>query len=623
MAIGINVPNEFKRLSRIFRSLDNETKLSILSLLSEEGAKSVTDISKALKINFSTAHKYLEDLESAGLVRSKQETHNRLKRMFSIQDFSVKLSPREINSDDSWESKAKGFKIVTEKGVIRNFDEIKFIKPYLEQGLPQSIVKGGINFLRRHVYDGITLVELKFLFKDYLLNNIELINKTLGTLEEQDIHTRTFSSILNLLHPKALKMHMKGDIFISNLRYPKLRNCVLDLRGLYLHGFNNKVAKDLPTFLKQTIGLMEASRDDILPTYCLSNFNYYIAPLTSQTSSLNVRNALREFFSELKEKGYNIFLEIDLGDVPKFLGKQPAIYILSVLGQNGVANKKADYATFAGAAKQVADILVEVLAEDSPNNIIPIFKNFNWDGKSPDITQLNNYYLTNMGDGKENASFVGRLNRFDSFWTGWLGTSRVGEMQNITLNLPRLTKGVTSINQFMKNLEELVNAAIEYQLNMAELAVADFTRNHDLSTPSIQRVKWDYVRLVNCLYSLSIVGLNETVMLLSGKTLKENPKLGELILKQCNEIIKKKNSNIRIELKEETNPLIADRFYYLDSLQSQLKVKNYSIGIGCKDWSVSALLQQYLHGGHCTTVRKQEFDLQKALNSNVSLFRVN
>ena len=77
--------------------LDNEVKLKILALLTESGAKSITDIAKQLNLNFSTAHKYLEQLEHAGFVRSKQENENRLKRMFYIQDFCVHIDPGNVS----------------------------------------------------------------------------------------------------------------------------------------------------------------------------------------------------------------------------------------------------------------------------------------------------------------------------------------------------------------------------------------------------------------------------------------------------------------------------------------------------------------------------------------------
>ncbi len=78
------------------QALDNDVKLKIIALLVEEGSKSITDISKELEINFSTAHKYLEQLEEAGLVTSKQVSENRLKRLFYVKDFGERSMPKSF-----------------------------------------------------------------------------------------------------------------------------------------------------------------------------------------------------------------------------------------------------------------------------------------------------------------------------------------------------------------------------------------------------------------------------------------------------------------------------------------------------------------------------------------------
>ena len=69
------------------KALDNEVKINILKFLAEEGEKSITDISKSLDINFSTAHKYLEQLERAKFVHSSTVSKTRLKRLFKINNF--------------------------------------------------------------------------------------------------------------------------------------------------------------------------------------------------------------------------------------------------------------------------------------------------------------------------------------------------------------------------------------------------------------------------------------------------------------------------------------------------------------------------------------------------------
>jgi len=611
---------EFKKLSSIFRALDNETKLSILSLISEEGAKSVTDISKALRINFSTAHKYLEDLENAGLVKSRQETQNRLKRMFSVQDFNLNLSPEGINSNAK--KIKKGFKVVTEGGHIQNFSEEKFMKQYVEGGLPQCLISTGINYLKRQVYDGITLIEIKYLFKEYLKNNMNLISKTISSVEENDTHSRTFGSILRLMHPDALKKHMDGDIFISNLRYPKLRNFVVDIRGLAVHGLEGQVATNLQELLMQIIKLIDGSKDDTQGNFSLSDFNYMIAPYINPKKPAEYRESLTKFFNILRDTDFHVYLEIDLGETPDFMKKLPIKYSLP---HSKVNEKTSNYALHKKTASEVAKTIVDILKDSSFSNVIPIFKSWSWKGEDLNLKVLDKFYFANMQQNnvdERNVSFIGRLNRFGSRWKGWPGTVRVGEMQNITLNLPRVALNSNSTDMFFENLSKLVEEVIEYQFSMAELAVADFTRNHHIVRKSVQKVQWNYLRLEDVMYSLSIIGLNETVHTLSGKHLANNPELGELILKRIDDLIRNRHHNIRIALKEEPNPLIADRFHYLDSQKNKLKIKKYGVGIGCTDWDIASRMHKYLPAGRYTTTLKKDFEIKKTLNSGISFIRV-
>jgi len=609
----------FKDLSKKFGALNNNTKLSILSLLAEEGTKSVTDVSKNLKINFSTAHKYLEQLEKAGLVKSRQETRNRLKRMFTIQDFSINLSPKRIVSGEEHKRK-EGFRIVVGDSSTEVFNERKFVKHYLEQGLPQHTVNAGIKFLRRNSYDGITSLELRHLFSEFLKQKINLLNHAVSSLEKKNLHNRTFRNILNMLHPEALTQHMNGDIFISNLGRPILRNCVFDIRGLAVHGITGNKPKDFNALLNDVLQLIYSSKPDTLPRYTLSDFNYFIAPLAKVSNHIDVVNALTDFLKELSSKKCDVYLELDLGDVPRYLKNLSTVYLVPIGKVQSVT-----YTPYFEIAEKLAKIIVEIIKQENITNVLPVFKvwkkpnqNFNFDG-------LHNFYLANMivCKNETNVSFVGRLNRFDSLWKGWFGTNRVGEMQNITLNLPRLALNSRSTEEFLKKLGDLTREAVEYQLNMAELATADFICNHNISRDSAQRVRWDYVRVVNALYSISVIGLNETVFLLSGKSIKDNPILGELILKHCNSVIKSLSGNVRLALKEEFNPLIAERFYYLDSCNRDINIKEYSIGTGCRDPKIEALMQKYLPGGHCCTVAGNKFNIKTALEYEVSLIRVN
>src|SRR3990172_10555043 len=116
-------------IAKKIQALANPVKLNILSSLVESGSLSITDIAKKLNINFSTAHKYLEQLQAASLVTSKQISDNRLKRMFFVKDFNIELSPKSLfqkSSEANNEHKHNSFQILSENGELIEFNEDKF-----------------------------------------------------------------------------------------------------------------------------------------------------------------------------------------------------------------------------------------------------------------------------------------------------------------------------------------------------------------------------------------------------------------------------------------------------------------------------------------------------------------
>src|SRR3989344_5098202 len=141
----------FETVAVKIKALDNPIKLKILAFLIEDGSKSITDISKDLDINFSTTHKYLEQLEAAELVTSKQVSENRLKRLFYINDFDVQLSPSGISNlisaTNKTPSKIKTFKVINESGEFVEFDEKVFSQKYLKRGMPRGLI-----FLRENLF---------------------------------------------------------------------------------------------------------------------------------------------------------------------------------------------------------------------------------------------------------------------------------------------------------------------------------------------------------------------------------------------------------------------------------------------------------------------------------------
>ncbi len=608
-------------VAKKLKALDNEVKLKILSLLIEEGSKSITDISKELNINFSTAHKYLEQLESAKLVTSKQVAYNRLKRLFFVNDFSIDLSPTGIamllEGKSATRKLERGiFKLFNEKGEIVDFDEKLFAQKYLKRGLPRALIASGVAAVRKQAFDGITVAGLHKLFRRHLLMRVSNITNVLREVDKVESRQRKYENILMLTHPDAVQQHRDGDIFIQNLGEPKLLNFVHDLYGLSVHGATGKKPKTLKDLFDLFLKVTDMMATSSYRSHLLESFNYFIAPLASTLSSSELYRQLEDFLIKLNNLNYRIFISLDVG-FTKYLEELYSYYEWAI-------GKPEPLIKYQNTAKKITLEILKIMKKNKLNNINPIIKF--WE-KFDDslIRDVNEAFIVNMQSKWQtsNASYIGESARLDASWKNWPRTIRIGEMQYIIINLPRLAVKTKSEKQFFNELKNIIKLDMEYLFNMAELAIGEFLRKHETELKSTLRGRWKYLHIDDCAYSISITALNETVKILSGKNLTENIKLGEKILKVCDQTIKENNKtqHFRIQLKVETNPFIAKRFYALDSQQFKLKdIKAYSPGVSCNNIKISAALQRYLLGGHCIKVDKKE--IKKLFETNFGLAKL-
>lgn len=595
------------------KALDNKLKLRILALLVEEGAKSITDISKELNINFSTAHKYLEQLEKAKLVTSKQVAHNRLKRLFYVNDFSVDLSPGGIASilgkETKKPNKKSTFKLFNNFGQIADFDEKLFARKYLRRGLPRALITSGLTAIKDQAFDGISIAGLHSIFRRHLLTRVSNITNSLREIDKAESRKRTYGNILMLTHPEAIQQHKDGDIFIQNLGEPKLLNFVHDLRGMCIHGIDGERPTTLKELFKQVLEAVNRVSVFTYPYQAFASFNLFIAPLASKLTPSALNTELKKFLLELNKSKIKFYLNLDVG-LPEFAKKVPITFF----------ETKKVYENYEKISDKIREEVVSRIKNEKLENIIPVFKVWG-DKKLPEFKNLPKYYVANMSHKwqTENSSFCGAV-RFSSAWKGWAKSYRVGEAQNITINLPRLALNSKGEKEFFVKLEETIRDCLEYIMNMVELTMGEFLRKHKTIYKSAEKEKWNYVPIDDCSYSISVSGLNETIRYLSKKGLKNNPQLAKKILESCNKTIRKyRTAPVRIRLKEECSLLIAKRFYALDAEVSKLNVPSYSPGISSEKYNLA--LQKFLSGGHC--YRLYHKDAKKTIsNPNFSLIEI-
>ena len=603
-AVGSTAPNDEKHavladIANKIQALDNSVKLNILSLLVEAGSLSITDIAKKLDINFSTAHKYLEQLEGADLVASKQVADNRLKRIFTIQDFNIELSPKALfkKSTESNNHKEKSkFKVFDTSGQLVDFDEEEFSQKYLKRGMPRGTILLALQEIMSKAYTGITLAELRRLFRHAVEQKAENINVVLAQMDHDLYNKKTCARVLG---PEALKQHETGDIFIRQLDEPKLLNFTHDTRGISVHGMKGKKITNLQELLANSL-VAAAKIREFTKIQSFDSLNYCLAPFVKSLSKQEIATMLTDFFNKLKETGIKTTIAIDLG-VPKFASTVSSSYSADEEGQT--------YAKFADIAAQLAEEIIKIFKTTQSFNLVIKL----WNKADTNlIKDLENVYIADLRPEWQgvNASFIcsNSVARFDSAWKSWMGTQRTGEIQDITINLPRLALKTKSEVKFLEELKKTINYTIEYLYTIAELAIGEFFRKYDTFFESVQQGRWNYIPIENCAYAISLTGLNEAVSILSGESLGDNIKLGEKILKTCNKcMIDNVKTPLRIVLKENRDEDITTRFRNLDSIAFKSEVpKKYTPGLACENLSVCSL-HKNLTGGHCATMTKTEF----------------
>jgi predicted transcriptional regulator len=563
------------KVIRQLKVLDNEVKLKILALLTENGAKSITDISKNLNLNFSTAHKYLEQLEYAGFVKSKQETENRLKRMFYIQDFCVHIDPRNISdilkgkNVEHGEEAYEDFNIITNAGELERFNKFKFAKPYLDAGIPKNTIDLVFDELKNKVYNAITLIELRSLFNLGLNKRINLINNALNNLRHssEDQLVRT----IKILYPNIIDLHKKGIIFLNNLSNSKINYFAHDLDALNLYGLEIP-PKDFDDFINQLIILVNNVSEHTENEHILDSLNFFIARYTKNLSDDVVKRKILNLIQSLKPK---IFISVEYG-TPLFI-KKASTCVKYPTGSN------IDYLADSTEAHRLYNLIIDLAKTNKLNVIIKV-----WD-PNLDINSLpDDVYLANCTREWQGENVVYSPNiRFDTRWKYWFRTVRVGESKEITLNLPYIASITKDYNKFVQEILKITQSCLFVFKNSSVL----------LDVQNIKLHKIKYTHFDDSSYSISLYGLDSACNIL-GQV--DCVKFSQDLANNLYKIIKNSDVDLRVDVKSVVSDIAKLR---ISSINKFKKIPEYHIKHNIE---LASNLHKYFLGGHFCEISKNE-----------------
>lgn len=623
-------------LTQMTNALNKEDKLRIINLIFTRGKKSITDVRKELNLNFSTTHKYLNQLEKAGILVSEQTKEGgRRKKLYSVKNFDLRLSPENIVSavqgrkEKKTKELGKEFNMLTWEGLLTKFNVQKLKDEFTSFGIPANVVKRVFEKLDEIVFDGITVEQLRTELFNELDNQISSLEFTKNKLDEIEI-LRQRRNLLDVLKEKGLddivKSHREGDITIRSIGkfYPLTihHHFYLVLKhGLNIIGIDASPAKYFDSAVAHLRTVTEAVQKNISNNVqSFDSLNVFLAPFISDLSKLDVKQNAQMIIYSLDQlhKINDMYPMINLETkIPKHLSKLPAIVggkevgILADYESEAHNLFNAFIDTFLESEKLWPKITVKI-RDEPPENFDEFF---------------DKVYIANMKPKwqTENSSYSVDWGRLDSSWKDWEKSLGTGTLQMVLPNLPRIGYETNDETKMFEKLGKILEHIKKcFVVSMENSTSKLFTEMPYLSK-TIRRDK--FYHLDDCVCTLGISSLTDLTESM-GENSSKDPKLALKIVDFINKNLDLKEYSIRTGIQESDFTPYLERFTQLDKRKYGSKVaKKYIGGVQISNQSndekieYHAKFQKKLGAGHMCYFDNLNIETaHQALKSQIGAF---
>ncbi len=368
---------------------------------------------------------------------------------------------------------------------------------------------------------------------------------------------------LRLLDNEESKAHLYGDIHINGLCYFDLRpfSQIWDPRIILNNGFppiNNLkghlkqgLPKDLTSAFFQIFAWLGTVQSEFYGCQGFNLITIFLAPYISNLSEDEIKQGLRKLIYEINQ------LPIIIGrEIPSVL-LTSCISILDVFSNVPVIDFKGKtknvYGDYQEQCLKLFKALIFLFKERSQKNITNstpkhqiilnnkfikdvegIYSNF-WD----DISTNENNYFMNLCLDTYNKKNIDKLSKNNLY--------NYGLLQNISLNLPRYAYISRDEEDFLEILRSKLILSSEILLKKYNIIEKRLESNHLPCCSSIYN-REPLFKLENQSLSFSLVGLNESIKVLTNYELHEHSEAVKFSLRILNELNK-----ICVELTEEND----------------------------------------------------------------------
>lgn len=666
-------------LESILSSLSNEVRVEILKTISREGPLSFTEMMEKLQMDPKTdAGKFgyhLRMLTDADLIKSDESSGK-----YYLTILGQEVSNFIYSVEDAIRRKKGDMLVRTSSLTIEPFDRKKIMDALMrEANVPRKLA----DTISKEAEDRLKKLQVRYLTAALIREFVNAILLEKGLEEYRHVLTRlgqpvydvTMSiknaslhgypspenihslagdavleeyMLLKVLPRTIADAHLCGAIHLNNANYWVLRpaNIFHDIRPI----LTGKIAPDgcgliLPNHyspksfrgaLHAINCLVKASSSFVSYSQSIPFFNIFLAPFVRGMSKEEVSAALRDYIYNLNtimggSLNAHLCLELELG-IPSFLEN------VKYIGADGSAGVYGD--VFEESITLV-NAIIEVLKKPdgsakpliNPALFIKIRK------KSIVLEELQkclinayelariwgNVYFVNQAPAwqTENVAYNLDLSRVDSSWKDWdYGSLRVGVLDNVTINLPRIayeSKGDDDrLKERIRELLELCREALSIKKQVLEERISS-----DKLLPLFKEPVEgsSYFRLADSLGIISYVGLPEAVRYHTGFEMTDNEdalKLAKELVSLIDRYTNQISPSLRLGASSITFEPTAQRLAHLDYVSGYLKSKstqyytehsnlplNTAIELKTR-LKIEEEFQQLTKGGHLFDVRLSE-----------------
>ncbi len=608
-----------KKFLDLINSINNKKKLRIINHILLNGEKSITDVHNELSMSFSTTHKYLDEMDKACVLSSRIEKKGRrVKKLYSVKNFRIKLTPDLISELVSGKKKEKKkekinkFVVIDWEGSLIKISIESIKKKCIEKGIPLNIIEKICETLEKKIYDGMTIYELK----KNIFSIIKSKKKNLDDLEHKMNEMEIFFKKRNLLtmlgdngYENIVNHHIKGDFHIRNMISARPINFLHDPSlitkyGLKAIGMRESPGDSMDTIIQQLIMTVEACNKEIIgKQQGFESLNVFLAPFTGKnfhSLNHNIKKLMYSLSQLFRINGVQTTINLETS-IPAHLKKEK-VYV--------EGEEKGVYEDYEDEAKELLELFIKFISEKDMKYPAPFIK-IRKKSDIPDVKKILDkaYFVNHIPKWqKSNSNYMLDWTRISSDYKGWKRSYRTGCLQMITLNTPRFAE--QGFNKILEKIKKCLTISAE------DVIAKQYTEMNYVS----QKINDEtYSHISSGLLSVGLTGIKEYIEL-SGKEYNTSS-----VKKVLNNINKKlSNMRLRCAITEVDFPPLTNRFKSLDKIFRKNNKHSPGISTPVNDMEKIKFLSKIhplMKGGHNCCLNKITMDkFEKILKTNIGMF---